>query len=138
MRQGFTSRPRKSRQLDDERILPLINVVFLLLIFFMVVGRLAASDPFEITPPESLSDGAPVSDGLLVAVGANGELALNGEIIDEEALIAQVQEAEATELRLKSDSTIEAVRVIALIERFRASGVETIRLMTVPGSGEAL
>ena len=44
-------RPRN----DEERILPLVNVVLLLLIFFMLAGRLAASDPFEIAPPRSAS-----------------------------------------------------------------------------------
>ena len=45
-------RPRN----EDERILPLINVVFLLLIFFMLAGRLSASDPFQVEPPRSSAD----------------------------------------------------------------------------------
>ncbi|MCG8693196.1 MAG: biopolymer transporter ExbD, partial [Minwuiales bacterium] len=44
-----------SRRSDDDRILPLINVVFLLLIFFMLAGRLSAGDPFRVDPPASVS-----------------------------------------------------------------------------------
>jgi biopolymer transport protein ExbD len=74
-RDGFRA-PR--RRLDeDERILPLINVVFLLLVFFMVAGRLTAGDPFPIDPPESASEGSP-PEGRLIAFGPNGELALDG------------------------------------------------------------
>ena len=40
----FRSQPRSGRS-EDDRILPLINVVFLLLIFFMLAGKLSASDP---------------------------------------------------------------------------------------------
>ena len=54
------SRPRPG---EDERILPLINVVFLLLIFFMLAGRLAVSDPFaaDVSPAiKLLSAAAPI------------------------------------------------------------------------------
>jgi biopolymer transport protein ExbD len=56
---------------DDERILPLINVVFLLLIFFMLAGKLASSDPFEIAPPRSDSAGGVESREILVLIGAD-------------------------------------------------------------------
>ena len=63
--------PRPPRN-DEERILPLINIVFLLLIFFMVAGRLAASDPFPIVPPHSSSEGMVDTRDLAVFVAADG------------------------------------------------------------------
>ncbi|MEM7667827.1 MAG: biopolymer transporter ExbD [Pseudomonadota bacterium] len=118
--------------IDDDRILPLINVVFLLLIFFMVVGRLSASDPFEINPPESISQGAPATDDFLIAIGTEGALALNNELMEEDELIARIVAANPAQLRMKTDNNVEANRVIALMERLRASGISSVRLMTVP------
>ncbi|MEL6204188.1 MAG: biopolymer transporter ExbD [Pseudomonadota bacterium] len=127
---------RRARGDEDERILPLINIVFLLLIFFMVVGRLSAADPFEIVPPRSESAGQPPNEPLLVSIGAEGQLALNGRLMEEAALIAEVTAAragaEAAELRIKSDGRVSAIRVVALLERLRAEGVTSVRLMTVP------
>ncbi|KMK67007.1 biopolymer transporter ExbD [Puniceibacterium sp. IMCC21224] len=40
-----------------ENILPMINVVFLLLIFFLISARLTPPEPFPVTPPESQADG---------------------------------------------------------------------------------
>ena len=77
-------RPRN----DEERVLPLINVVFLLLIFFMLAGKLSASDPFQVEPPRSLSEGPPTPQDSLVLVGADGRLALDGEIMEGPALKA--------------------------------------------------
>ncbi|MEL6219907.1 MAG: biopolymer transporter ExbD [Pseudomonadota bacterium] len=137
---GRVRRHRK-RIHDEDRILPLINIVFLLLIFFMAVGRLSATDPFRIDPPESHSTGAPATGPLLIAVGAEGQLALNGDVLDEATLLARVAsggvsgDGPVPEVRIKSDGGAEAVRVVALIERLRQSGVETVRLMTVPVSG---
>jgi len=125
-------RPRN----DEERILPLINIVFLLLIFFMLAGRLAASDPFEIAPPHSASEGPAASQEMLVLVGADGQLALDGEIMEEAALEARVAErlsaSEGAQVRLKADGRAEATRVVAVMEFLRAAGVERLRLLTLP------
>ncbi len=124
---------------DEERILPLINVVFLLLIFFMLVGKLAASDPFEIAPPRSASEGPAGTQEMLVLVGADGKLALDGKVLEETALEAAVAErlsaSEETRVRLKADGRAEATQVIAVMERLRAAGVERLKLLTVSEGG---
>ncbi|MBL26267.1 MAG: biopolymer transporter ExbD [Rhodospirillaceae bacterium] len=121
---------------DDERILPLINVVFLLLIFFMIAGRLASSDPFNIEPPQSASEGPPEAQEMVVLVGADGDLALDGEIMDETTLEAAVAERMAAEdvppLRLKADGRADATKVVAVMELLREAGVESLRLLTIP------
>ncbi len=122
---------------DDERILPLINVVFLLLIFFMLAGRLAASDPFQIAPPESASEGASAARDLVVLVGADGRLALDGAVMDEAALRTALADrlsaGEDMKLHLKADGNAQATRVVAVMELLREAGVEKLKLLTVPG-----
>ena len=133
---GRHQRPARRRADEEERILPLINIVFLLLIFFMVVGRLSAAEPFEIEPTRSASPGAPANDPMMIAIGPNGELAVNGEIVDEDALFAQISDAEATpEIRIKSDARMEAAGLVSLLEKLRLAGVPSVRLMTVPTEG---
>ena len=130
-------RPRPKN--DEERILPLINVVFLLLIFFMLAGRLAASDPFEIAPPRSSSERAADRQEMLVLVGADGQLALDGAVMDETALKAAVTDRLAGDgtarLRLKADGRAEATQVVAVMELLREAGVGRLTLLTVPGGG---
>jgi len=121
---------------DDQRILPLINVVFLLLIFFMVAGRLTASDVFAIQPPSSASEASPGSD-LMVLVATDGRLALGGEPLERQALSAAVRERLAssesgTGVRIKADGRVEARRVVAIMEELRAAGVEQLELLTLP------
>lgn len=130
-----TRRPKN----DDERILPLVNVVFLLLIFFMIAGRLAASDPFATTPPRSASAGAPEPGALVVLVGADGRLALDGTVMEAAALEAAVAARLAAEagvrVQLKADGGAEATAVVAVMERLRTAGVERLSLLTVPEDG---
>lgn len=125
-------RPRN----DEERILPLINVVFLLLIFFMLAGRIAATDPFEITPPSSTSEAPAGPKDILVVMGADGRLALDGETLRRGALQASVAERLAehdpVRVRFKADSGAEAADVVAVMEILREAGVERLKLLTVP------
>ena len=46
----LTKQKKKAR---SPNLVPLINIVFLLLIFFMLTGTLKRSDIFDISPPES-------------------------------------------------------------------------------------
>ena len=123
---------------DDERILPLINVVFLLLIFFMLAGKLASIDPVEVTPPRSASEGTIDTRELVIAVGAKGDLAFDGERIDRASLEGAVAERliGGTDLRicLKADSGTDSVHVIAIMEILREAGVERLKLLTIPAA----
>ena len=125
-------RPRS----DEERILPLVNVVFLLLIFFMIAGRLAATDPFQVSPPQSASEGQHEAQELLVLVGADGRLALDGEVMDESAFSSAISDRlasnESTRVRLKADGQAQTTQIIAVMELLRDAGVERLKLLTVP------
>jgi biopolymer transport protein ExbD len=127
-------RPRN----DEERILPLINVVFLLLIFFMLAGRLAVSDPFEIAPPHSATEGPAEAQEMMVLVGADGRIALDGVIVAETALQAALAERLGDDgtagVRLKADGRAEATRVVAVMERLREAGVKRLKLITMPAA----
>lgn len=132
---------RKRLKRDEEQqVLPLINVVFLLLIFFMLAGRLASSDPFEVEPVRSVSEGLAERREMLVLVGADGRLAFGGEVLDEVALEAAVGERmregrsvkEPPRIRLKADGRAQATRIVSVMEILRKAGVEKLDLLTVP------
>ena len=129
------SRPKN----DEERILPLINIVFLLLIFFMLAGKLSASDPFEVAPPRSISEGPPAAQDLLVLVGADGRLALDGEVLDlpafKTSLAGRLAAQDKVRVRLKADGRAEATRVVAVMELLREAGVKRLKLLTLPAGG---
>jgi biopolymer transport protein ExbD len=123
---------------DDERILPLINIVFLLLIFFMLAGRLSGSDPFEVEPPASASDGPLGERTLELLIGRDGELALDGVVIApadlDGAIAAQLGEGPAAKARIKADGGARAVDVLGVVERLNAAGIAELLLVTRAGA----
>jgi biopolymer transport protein ExbD len=123
---------------QPDSLLPLINVVFLLLIFFMLMGALNAVDLFDIEPPTSASASETTLDKSVVLVGADGRLAyLDGEL-DDDALtqtVGDILKAEPNTLfRLKADGAAPAARVIEVMELLKAAGAERVLLLTLaPG-----
>jgi len=130
------ARPRAGRTgREDDRILPLINVVFLLLIFFMVVGSLSATDPFPVEPPRSINGEAGDPKDVVLLIGEDGRLALDGAEITgtelEAAVAGRLKSAPHPEVHVKADGGAEASAVIAVMETLRRAGAERVRLMTV-------
>lgn len=121
---------------DEERVLPLINVVFLLLIFIMLAGRLATLDPFRIDPPRSASDAAAQQRELTVLIGAKGRLALDGQVMDRAQIRSAVARRASRDgslrVLVRADGRAEAIRVIAVMELLREAGVENLNLLTLP------
>lgn len=127
-----------ARQLEDG-ILPMINVVFLLLIYFMLTGQLSALDPFEILPPETETEGAAESGDLLVLVGRYGRVAIDGlDVANEDfpdVLAARLQASPDMKIRVKADGRTDALRVVEVMRIVRESGAQSLQLLALPGPG---
>lgn len=117
----------------EERVLPLINIVFLLLVFFMLAGRLAATDPLQIEAPHSSSEERMRGHDMVVYMDADGRLAFDGSVLDGPALRSAIADRVTSgEVHLKADGEAEATQVIAVMELLRDAGVERLELLTLP------
>lgn len=116
-----------------ENTLPLINIVFLLLTFFMVAGALERSDFFEVDPPMSESEVAAPEGGPLLLVSAAGDFALNDRAVAEKDLADAVKDelGGGKLVRVKADAASDAAHVVRLLETLRQAGVEKVSLITM-------
>lgn len=127
---------RSEPQDQPENVLPLINVVFLLLVFFMVAGALDSAEPFEITPPQAhLTEDSEGGPGVIL-LAAGGGLAFSGVEISPADLPQAVatfrEETPEVPIRLKADGAIPADQVIALMDSLKAEGLDRLILITLP------
>ncbi|GAB3678209.1 ExbD/TolR family protein [Salinisphaera aquimarina] len=134
------SRRHRARNNGDESILPLTNVVFLLLIFFMLAGRITGPQPFEVDPPRSASEAAADASAIEVQLSSTGALALDGKPVELDALTDVVRgELDAHPdwpLRLKADGGGDATRVVAVMHALRDAGATKLRLITLTTDSE--
>ena len=117
--------PRRVR----ENVVPMINVVFLLLIFFLMTAQIAPPEPIALTPPEAEAGERPGAERAL-HVGADGTLAY-GDARGDAALDAVSRRDQDTPLRLRADAELPAEELAALLPRLAQAGIDRIALVTV-------
>lgn len=126
---------------NEESVLPLINVVFLLLIFFMIAGSFTEPTPFEVQPPQSISEAGGDNTPLVLLLGMNSELALDGRQLQEIQLVKELEsrlKAESTlQLQVKADAEADALHLVRILELVRQAGIDKVQLLTAPLDGVA-
>ncbi len=132
--------PRSARS-SEENVLPLINVVFLLLIFFMIAGSLSATAPFELEPPEAASPQPTDAPSGGITIAADGRIAFGDEEVPLDALAERArrwreQRDGGRPLALRADGGTPSERLLEVIDALRQAGVERVRLLAVGQSGE--
>jgi biopolymer transport protein ExbD len=123
----------------EENLIPLINIVFLILIFFLVASTLRSFDPSGLDLTSAQADaGADQGPNVLVAF-SDGRLALAGEVIAADALeprLAAFAEAEPDlPLLIAPDRALPAERLVDIANTAKRAGVERVKLIVrKPGS----
>lgn len=124
--------PETKRRPLLEPMLPLINVVFLLLIFFMVAGRLAQQPPVEVDTPESARERTPMEAPPRLSLTDTGKLFLDGEPLSTERLGTRGSALLATdEPRLHADASVSTEQLRPVLRALRAAGFESVQLITL-------
>jgi len=132
---------RRPPRAAPETIVALIDVVFFLLVFFMLIGRMDATAPFDVTPPTALTGADMPSGGLTVSVSAKGAVALDGVLVtllQMDSRLAQVlADAPQTLIRINANSAVELRHVLPLLRRIETLGAEEVALVVTPETHDA-
>ena len=129
---------------SDDGMLPLINIILLLLIFFMIGGRIAPAPDLVVQAPVSDLGERHTEVSPVIYVGPGGEVRFRGQIVDLEgdhdwnaSLLgsgadhaARTHSARTHSLRIHADRGAEARLVVGLLKDLRGAGVETVELVT--------
>lgn len=129
---------RIRRNPHSETIIALIDVVFFLLVFFMLIGRMDATAPFDVTPPLAVSGRDMPAGGATLSVSRDGALALEGTEIarsDLEAALSRILERDADlRLRINAHKDAELRRVLPLVGLAEALGIADVVLVVTPAA----
>ena len=114
---------------------PLIDVVFILLMFFLVATTITArQEQITVKLPESASGEATeeASRALIVTLHADGTLLLGGEAVEREALVERLRSDKAEAVRINGDGETSLRDTIALYDLCTRAGIGKITLGTTP------
>ncbi|MGF1444920.1 MAG: ExbD/TolR family protein [Pikeienuella sp.] len=117
------------RRLPRDSAVPMINIVFLLLIFFLLTATLSERAPFRVVLPESTaeieSDGSTAlyvaADGTLSWRGAQGDAALEG--------LSAAVAAGQKRIELRADKALPGPELARILARLGALGIAEVGLV---------
>ncbi len=118
---------------QNDRLIPMINIVFLLLTFFMIAGTFRAAGLFDVEPPEAPAGPTMAEDGPIVLIGRDGDMALGDERLAMDALVARLKDmgAQNLQVRLKADRAARTGTVLPLLKRLSDAGITHVQLIAV-------
>ena len=127
------TKKRKKRPLID--ISPLIDVVFLLLIFFMVTTTFLDQPGIPLELPQTISHAQKKEmDIVKVQVDADGKIFFSGKEIDIESLGDKIGDAFSktgqNELYIEADKDSKHGTVIAVMDTAKKMGAKGITMVT--------
>jgi biopolymer transport protein ExbD len=113
---------------------PLIDMVFILLIFFVVTTSFVAETGLRIDRPRSGSADSLPRDSVSIAIAATGQIALGGQ----EAGLFSVRPYLERRLRgqpglaavIIADRSVPVDRIVRVMDEIRAAGVMDVALAT--------
>lgn len=115
----------------EDALLPLINLVFLLLMFFIVAGQLADT-PLPDLPSAARSDQSQSPEADLL-VSSNQQWRIDGETVTREALPARLPAPDASKpLRIAAAEDVSMADLETLLQALEDIGFTEVLLLTEP------
>lgn len=115
------------------RLTPLIDVVFILLVFFMLASSFLDWRAFEVAVPAPSGEVDPARDPVRIEVGADGALTVQGDGVSPDHLAAAVRavqgdEAERRPVIVHAHDEAPVGATVGAFDRLQAGGIAGVSL----------
>ncbi len=110
---------------------PLIDVVFILLIFFIVTTVFVRETGVEVDKPQAVSATTLEQNVILIAVTDTGDVVYDGSnigVAGVRAIVAQGQDKGGRPVVIQADRLVEAERLLAVIDEAKLAGAEQVSI----------
>ena len=118
--------PMPPRRPVAESVVPMINVVFLLLIFFMMSATIMPAPPFDVTLPETNAQMA-VAGETDIYISASGDVSFQDALNDDAWALLAAQPATNT-VTLRADAKLSAAKLARVVSRLSQIGHAQIEI----------
>ena len=113
---------------------PLIDMVFILLIFFVVTTSFVSGTGLDIQRPQSSSSETLPHENIPVAIGADGRITADGRRIGLLSIRPFLQKRLRTQpglaVVLVADKAVSVDRVVRVMDEVRSAGINEVALAT--------
>ena len=128
---------RKKAESVDLPLTPMIDIVFQLLIFFMVTAVFAITPGLDIKLPEAEESEAPEKENLFIVIDEQGAMKLNHKSVTYANLKRELMEKRkildnTTMIVIQADEKVFHGQVVKVMDISKAAGIIAIVVATEP------
>lgn len=123
-------RPDASRDEVDINMMPLIDMIFILLIFFLVTASFVRESGVEVNRPEAVTAEQKDAVGLVVGITAGGRILIDHQEVELHQVrgLVELFLAENTDggVIIDADGACTTARMVAVLDQARLAGAKHI------------
>lgn len=131
-------RQRSSNTQQDINISPLIDMVFILLIFFMVSTTFVKDMDLDITRPNAQSASPASTKAVRVYIDGNGDTYIEGQPVRAWVIQSRVRDlikgSTTDQVLVVTDETVPAKKLVQVVDQCRLGGAKDVGVATQRGS----
>ncbi|MEM0937151.1 MAG: biopolymer transporter ExbD [Pseudomonadota bacterium] len=121
-----------------EPVIVLVDIVFFLLVFFMLIARFDATAPFEISPPVAEMGADMPGGGVTLAISEAGALAVDGAPVSEanwlSTIEAEIAEAPEPLIRVNAHAAADLRFLLPRLAQLEAASLGDVVLVVTPSA----
>jgi len=127
-------RRRQDRRKSESEVnlTPMLDVVFIMLIFFIVTASFVKESGLEISRPGASTAVRKERGNILIAIGANDQIWMNRRQVDPRALRANIERMHAENPQgaviIQADKDAKTGLLVKVMDAARAAGVKSVSL----------
>ena len=121
----------EAEEVSEINVSPLIDMVFILLIFFIVTTVFVEETGVEVDKPQSASAISLEKNSILIAVTSNGRVVYGGREIGMTGvrpLVKRLTQAEEMPVIIQGDENVNYGLIMRVIDEAKLGGAENINL----------
>ncbi len=109
-------------------VTPFVDVMLVLLVIFMITAPMLIKDIIDIKLPKTATSDGQKAELIGIAINKDGQVLLNGTLVDDETLKSQVKEMLAvnpnTQGVISADVELPYGKVVRVIDQLKLAGLD--------------
>ena len=131
MKSGLAKK-KPQEEAGEIDLTPMLDVVFILLIFFIVTSVFVTEAGIEVSKPEASTAEETSGDLILIAVGTSGDIWIDGEMIDPRFIRSRFElrlaDAPNSSVIIQADQNANNEQVMQILEAAREANIADVSI----------
>ncbi len=130
-------RKRHAQQAEID-MTPMLDIVFIMLIFFIVTTTFVKESGIEVNPPQAQTSQQQDSATIFVAINAEGDVWIDNRLIDIRSVRTVIARLHAENpegtVVIQSDENARTRELVSVMDQIRMAGIDKVAIAAQPSN----